>query len=82
VDSLDTIRYVKAKPKEPKEESLPMEEHVRKLNAEYGFQLSEDEIKLVAAQAEAAERLFRPLHEIDLTHVMPLLKVDQRKVGK
>lgn len=59
-----------------------MEEQVRKLNAEYGFQLSEEEIKLVASQAEAAERLFRPLHEIDLTHVMPILKVDQRKAKK
>ena len=59
-----------------------MEQQVRKLNAEYGFQLSADEIKFVAAQAESAERLFRPLHEIDLTHVMPLLKVDQRKVRK
>lgn len=59
-----------------------MEEHVRRLNAEYGFQLSEDEIKLIAEQAQAAERLFRPLHEIDLTHTMPILKLDHRKAAK
>jgi hypothetical protein len=59
-----------------------MEEQVRKLNAEYGFQLSPDEIRLIAEQAEAAERLFGPLREVDLTHVMPLLKVDQPRARK
>jgi len=55
-----------------------MEEQVRRLNREYGFNLNEDEIKLVARQAEEAERLFQSLHEIDLTHVMPILKVDDQ----
>jgi hypothetical protein len=55
-----------------------MEEQVRRLNREYGFNLNEDEIKLVARQAEEAERLFQSLHEIDLIHVMPILKVDNQ----
>ena len=55
-----------------------MEEHVRRLNREYGFNLNEDEIKLVARQAEEADRLFQSLQEIDLTHVMPILKVDNK----
>ena len=55
-----------------------MEEEVRRLNGEYGFNLSDEEIKLVARQAEEAERLFQSLHEIDLTHVMPILKVDNQ----
>jgi Asp-tRNA(Asn)/Glu-tRNA(Gln) amidotransferase C subunit len=59
-----------------------MEEQVRRLNGEYGFNLTEDEIKLVARQAEEAERLFQTLHEIDLTNVMPILKVDNKKVEK
>jgi hypothetical protein len=59
-----------------------MEEHVKRLNAEYGFQLSEDEIKLIAEQARAAEELFRPLHDIDLTHTMPIVKFDHRKAAK
>ena len=53
-----------------------MEAQVRRLNGEYGFNLSEDEIKLVARQAEEAERLFQTLHELDLTDIMPILKVD------
>jgi Asp-tRNA(Asn)/Glu-tRNA(Gln) amidotransferase C subunit len=59
-----------------------MMEEVRRLNREYGFNLSEDEIKLVAGQAEEAERLFQTLHELDLTHVMPILKIDNEKVKK
>ena len=59
-----------------------MEEQVRRLNAEYGFNLSEDEIKLVARHAEEAEHLFQGLHQIDLTHVMPILKIDNQKVQK
>jgi hypothetical protein len=34
-----------------------MEEQIRKLNAEYGFNLSEGEIKLIVQQAEETERL-------------------------
>ena len=56
-----------------------MEAQVRRLNGEYGFNLSEDEIKLVARQAEEAERLFQTLHELDLTHIMPILKVDNER---
>ena len=55
-----------------------MEEVIRKLNDEYGFGLSADEIKLVAAQAEEVRRMLQPLHEIDLTGIMPWTKVDRR----
>ena len=59
-----------------------MEEPIRKLNAEYGFNLSEDEIKLIIQQAEEIERLLRPLNEMDLIDVMPILKVEKKKVTK
>jgi hypothetical protein len=59
-----------------------MEEQIRKLNAEYGFNLSEDEIKLIVQQAEETERLLRPLNEIDLIDVMPILKVEKKKVKR
>lgn len=55
-----------------------MEDQVRRINAEYEFNLSEEEIKLVAKQAEDAERLFKPLYEIDLTDVMPVLKFEKK----
>jgi Asp-tRNA(Asn)/Glu-tRNA(Gln) amidotransferase C subunit len=59
-----------------------MRELVRALNAEYGFNLSEQEIELVAEQAEKAHRLFQPLYEVDLAEVMPIMKVDKRKMKK
>jgi hypothetical protein len=59
-----------------------MEEQIRKLNAEYGLNLSEDEIKVIAQQAEETERLLRSLHEIDLIDVMPILKVEKKKVNR
>jgi hypothetical protein len=59
-----------------------MEEQIRKLNAEYAFNLSEDEIKVIIQQAEETERLLRPLNEMDLIDVMPILKVEKKKVKK
>jgi hypothetical protein len=59
-----------------------MEEQIRKLNAEYGFNLSEGEIKVIIQQAEETERLLRPLNEMDLIDVMPILKVEKKKVKK
>jgi hypothetical protein len=59
-----------------------MEEQIRKLNVDYGFNLSEDEIKVVAQQAEETDRLLRPLNEIDLIDVMPILKVEKKKVKR
>lgn len=55
-----------------------MKDEVRRLNDEYGFNLSEAEIEQIAKQAEAARRLFQPLYEVDLTGVMPIMKVDKK----
>jgi hypothetical protein len=59
-----------------------MEEQIRKLNAEYGFNLSEDEIKVIVRQAEETERLLRPLNEMDLMDVMPILKLEKKRVKR
>ena len=53
-----------------------MKEAVRRLNEQYGFNLSEDEIELIAQQAEAAQKLFQRLYEVDLSGVAPILKMD------
>ena len=59
-----------------------MKEAVRKLNVEYGFNLSEEEIELVAKQAEEAALLFQPLFEVDLSGITPLTKIDKRIKNK
>ncbi len=56
-----------------------MKEEIRRLNEEYKFNLSEEEIESIAKQAEAANRLFQPLYEVDLTGVQPIMKVDMRE---
>jgi hypothetical protein len=55
-----------------------VEEQIKRLNAEYGLGLSQEEIELVARQAAKAEQLFRLLQEVDLTNVMPILKLDRK----
>ena len=55
-----------------------MEDQVRRINSEYGFNLSEEEIHAIACRAEEFERLFRCLYEVDLTDTAPLLKLDKR----
>ena len=55
-----------------------MKDAVRKLNVEYRFNLSDQEIDVVAKQAEEAALLFQPLFEVDVTGVTPLTKIDKR----
>ncbi len=55
-----------------------MKEMIRRLDAEYGFALTEEEIELIAKQVEDANRLFKPLFEVDVTGIMPLMKVDRK----
>jgi hypothetical protein len=59
-----------------------MEEQIRKVNVEYGFDLSEDEIKVIVRQVQETKRLFRPLNEVDVVDVMPILKVEKKKVKR
>lgn len=53
-----------------------MKDSVQRLNADYGLNLSEEEIEVIAKQAEAAQRLFRKLFEVDVEGVAPALKID------
>jgi hypothetical protein len=55
-----------------------MKDAVRRLNVEYGFNLSDQEIDLVAKQAEEAELLFRPLFDVEVTGVTPITEIDKR----
>jgi Asp-tRNA(Asn)/Glu-tRNA(Gln) amidotransferase C subunit len=53
-----------------------MTEKIQALNLEYGLHLTEEEMDQVAKQAEAAERLFQKLYEVDVTGVVPALRMD------
>jgi Asp-tRNA(Asn)/Glu-tRNA(Gln) amidotransferase C subunit len=53
-----------------------MKDAVQRLNVEYGLNLSDDEIEQIAKQAEAGQRLFQKLFEVDVEGVVPILKID------
>lgn len=55
-----------------------MEDLVRKLNAEYGFNLSEDEIKTVLKQHQELELFLKPLTDMDLSEIAPILRIEMR----
>jgi Asp-tRNA(Asn)/Glu-tRNA(Gln) amidotransferase C subunit len=59
-----------------------MEDQIKRLNAQYGFALSEEEIKLVARQAEEINRMFEPLFEVDLNNIMPAMKISHKRAKK
>jgi hypothetical protein len=42
-----------------------MKELIRKLDAEYGFGLTEQEVELVARQSQEMSRLYQRLYEVD-----------------
>jgi Asp-tRNA(Asn)/Glu-tRNA(Gln) amidotransferase C subunit len=53
-----------------------MKDAVRKLDIEYGLNLTEEEVEQIAEQAQAAQRLFQKLYEIDVEGIVPALKID------
>jgi hypothetical protein len=55
-----------------------MKDFIKMLDAEYGFNLSEQEIDIIAKQAEASRRLFQPLHDLNLPETAPIMKIDKK----
>ena len=53
-----------------------MKASVQRLNAEYGLNLSEEEIEVIVNQAEAGQRLFQKLFAVDVEGVARALKID------
>jgi Asp-tRNA(Asn)/Glu-tRNA(Gln) amidotransferase C subunit len=53
-----------------------MKDAVRRLNAEYGLNLTEEEIEAITQQAEASQRLFQKLFEVNVEGVVPALTID------
>jgi hypothetical protein len=56
--------------------AVNMKDAVRRLNSEYQLNLSEEEIDAITKQAEASQRLFQKLFEVDVEGVAPALKID------
>jgi Asp-tRNA(Asn)/Glu-tRNA(Gln) amidotransferase C subunit len=54
----------------------PMKDTVKRINIEYGLDLTEEEIEALTKQAEAAQKLFQKLYQVDVEGVIPALKID------
>jgi Asp-tRNA(Asn)/Glu-tRNA(Gln) amidotransferase C subunit len=53
-----------------------MKDAVQRINIEYGLNLTEEEIEIIAKQVEAGQELFQKLYEVDVEGVVPALKID------
>ena len=51
-----------------------MRELIRKLDTEYGFSLTEEEIELIVKQAEEMSRLYQRLYDVEIDQEVPALK--------
>ncbi len=47
---------------------------IKKLDAEYAFGLTEEEIELIARQAEESARLYQKLYDVDIADESPVSK--------
>jgi hypothetical protein len=53
-----------------------MKELLRKLDAEYGFQLTEQEIDRILFEVRQTEALFQQLKAIDVGGIPPFMRLD------
>jgi len=52
-----------------------MDEQVHRLSAQYGWNLSEDEIHRITAEAAVQEKVLERLKQIDLAQIRPVMGV-------
>jgi Asp-tRNA(Asn)/Glu-tRNA(Gln) amidotransferase C subunit len=53
-----------------------MKELLQKLDAEYGFQLTEQEIDRILSEVRQTEALFQQLNAIDVSGIPPFMRLD------
>ena len=59
-----------------------MKELLRKLDAEYGFKLTEEEMDRILSEFHEVELLFQQIHEIDVTAKTPFVRLAVKEVRK
>lgn len=52
-----------------------MEEQIRRLSAQYGWNLTDDEIRRLAAEASAQERVLERLNQVRLAQTRPVMGI-------
>jgi hypothetical protein len=59
-----------------------MREQLRKLDAEYGFKLTDAEIDRIANEAKETEWLFQQINEVDVSGKTPLMKLPLKRAER
>ena len=57
-----------------------MRELLRKLDAEYGFRLSEAEMDKIEKEIKESERLFQQINDVDVSGKTPFMRLDAKGV--
>lgn len=52
-----------------------MEEQIRRLSARYGWKLSDEEVRRIAAEALVQEQVLERLNQVDLGQTRPIMGV-------
>jgi hypothetical protein len=52
-----------------------MKELIRRIDAEYGFHLTEDEVARIAKESKDADSLLQEINSVDVSGITPLLKL-------
>ena len=62
-------------------EGAAVKDQIRRIDKEYGFNLTEEEIDSIAKQAEETHQLLQELNKVDVAGVMPIMKIDKKPGG-
>ena len=52
-----------------------MKDQIRRIDKEYGFGLTDEEVDAIAKQAEETHQLLQELHKVDVSGVMPIMQI-------
>ena len=59
-----------------------MDQQVRRINAQYGLNLNEEEIQRIAREAALAESVLEALFEVDLDQTRPVMGIAKHKLAR
>jgi Asp-tRNA(Asn)/Glu-tRNA(Gln) amidotransferase C subunit len=59
-----------------------MDQQIRRIDAQFGLKLTEEEIHRIAREAEAMERVLQALYQVDLAQTRPVMGMIKRSLDR
>ena len=59
-----------------------MDQQIRRIDAQFGLKLSEEEIHRIAREAEAMEKVLQALYQVDLAQTRPVMGMIKRSLAR